>query len=201
MKPKQSTRTPWCNTHYRREGRTGNAGWVRDPSTGKLRVASDAPKGWPEPGRTALRLAPRVDGEYFNRVTSWWPLPMPVVPSEPAVGWRERAACAGLDVDLFFTGKGVAVPAVEVIAARTACPVRGDCIADGLEAPSDHRFGIRGGLPTVAWKALATRRVQRPMQPCGTPAAYKRHRRNGEQACQACTEANRERQRVDRVVA
>ena len=30
-------------------------------------------------------------------------------------------------------------------------------------------------------------------QPCGTPAAYKRHRRNGEEACGPCTKANSRR--------
>lgn len=31
----------------------------------------------------------------------------------------------------------------------------------------------------------------RPLQPCGTRAAYTRHKKNGEQPCGPCTEANR----------
>jgi len=31
------------------------------------------------------------------------------------------------------------------------------------------------------------------LKPCGTPAAYARHHRRGEQACDACTDAHRQR--------
>lgn len=38
-----------------------------------------------------------------------------------------------------------------------------------------------------------------PVQPCGTPAAWRRHRRRNEEACEPCTQAiraaNRERKR------
>jgi len=33
--------------------------------------------------------------------------------------------------------------------------------------------------------------MARELQPCGTPAAYQRHVRRGEQPCDACREANR----------
>lgn len=32
--------------------------------------------------------------------------------------------------------------------------------------------------------------TSKPLQPCGTPAAYQRHRKNGEEACDACKSAN-----------
>lgn len=35
--------------------------------------------------------------------------------------------------------------------------------------------------------------MARVLQPCGTPAAYQRHRRHYEMPCQACTDAERER--------
>lgn len=35
------------------------------------------------------------------------------------------------------------------------------------------------------------------LEPCGTPAAYRRHQRNGEQPCVPCGRANSERKRVE----
>lgn len=39
---------------------------------------------------------------------------------------------------------------------------------------------------------------RRPLQPCGTPAAYKRHRVRGEQACDACKAAENRAQQQRR---
>ena len=38
------------------------------------------------------------------------------------------------------------------------------------------------------------------VKPCGTQAAYQRHRRHGEQPCEPCMAAERERQRKYRVL-
>jgi hypothetical protein len=38
--------------------------------------------------------------------------------------------------------------------------------------------------------------VNRPWQPCGTRAAYRRHLRHGEQPCRACLAAEREGDRA-----
>ncbi len=37
--------------------------------------------------------------------------------------------------------------------------------------------------------------MRRPVQPCGTQAAYQRHVRGGETACDACLAAERRRKR------
>lgn len=39
--------------------------------------------------------------------------------------------------------------------------------------------------------------MPRELQPCGTPAAYRRHLRRGEPACRACLDAEAERQRPE----
>jgi hypothetical protein len=100
------------------------------------------------------------------------------------------------------------------------CPVGEEClaVADSVEGdvkPAG-RFGIRGGLtPVNRWRArkglplveqpaprpLGTRapppppartrkRAAQDLRPCGTRAAYQRHRRWGEEPCDACREAN-----------
>lgn len=49
-----------------------------------------------------------------------------------------------------------------------------------------------------AWRAKQGARTGHPgrpiTKPCGTPAAYKRHIRNGEKPCDACRAANTEKQ-------
>ena len=71
--------------------------------------------------------------------------------------WRKRAACAGLDPDLFFpaknSGQGAAEDARRVCAS---CPVREDCLTDALDT-FDH-FGVRGGMSPKERRKEATRR-------------------------------------------
>lgn len=56
--------------------------------------------------------------------------------------WRDQAACAGLDYDLFF-GKGWSGPAIETC---QACPVTRQCLTDALTRSGRDQVGIRGGL-------------------------------------------------------
>jgi WhiB family redox-sensing transcriptional regulator len=78
--------------------------------------------------------------------------PWPAAGPRPATGdpdWRRRAACAGLDTNLFFPAPG-AHPADTQRAKAVCrhCPVAADCLAFALETDdSDGRAaGIFGGL-------------------------------------------------------
>lgn len=55
--------------------------------------------------------------------------------------WMDRAACRGVDPELFFP---ITVPSAYVLRICEACPVREQC-ADYAEANRE-RFGIWGGL-------------------------------------------------------
>ena len=48
------------------------------------------------------------------------------------------------------------------------------------------------------WRASKGARTGEPgrpaSEPCGTPAAFRRHKRNGEEPCDACGQAEKERQ-------
>jgi hypothetical protein len=129
-----------------------------------------------------------------------WPLPEPVRPDQPDPRWWHRAACSGMDVDLFYLDLGDAVP-LEVKAACAACPVRWECAADEAAQPSTRRAGIHGGMNTKRLAAWAARQaadgllpppapavVRQPIRH-GTPAGYKAHRDRGEQPCDACRQA------------
>ena len=76
-------------------------------------------------------------------------------PARFAARWRERAACRGANLDLFFPGRGEpAEPARQVCAE---CPVRQWC----LEFAISNRiaYGIWGGLTGRERRALQSRWV------------------------------------------
>jgi WhiB family redox-sensing transcriptional regulator len=60
--------------------------------------------------------------------------------------WRQSAACAGVDPELFHPDRGPgerkAMAAAKSICAN--CPVQRECLEDALE--QDDRYGIWGGL-------------------------------------------------------
>ncbi|PHQ49978.1 hypothetical protein BLA24_20400 [Streptomyces cinnamoneus] len=119
------------------------------------------------------------------------------------------ALCVAVEPELFFPEKGDHKTAnlAREICAR--CPVIEACLADALkmEGGRSHssRFGIRGGLtPNQRYQlsrrmrqsASASEAASRPVEvstvperkpaPCGTRRGYLRHRREGENACEAC---------------
>jgi WhiB family transcriptional regulator, redox-sensing transcriptional regulator len=62
--------------------------------------------------------------------------------------WWERAACRGDDTEVFFPGsKGqIGKAAVYPAAVRCiTCPVRAECLTEGLQPPPYLRRGIWGG--------------------------------------------------------
>lgn len=82
----------------------------------------------------------------------------PPTPAPPLAGWRDRAACRGADLSVFFPGRGEsAEPARQVCAG---CPVRHSCLEYALSHGITH--GIWGGL---------TERDRRPLRVHHTAAA------------------------------
>jgi WhiB family redox-sensing transcriptional regulator len=79
----------------------------------------------------------------------------PAAPAPFAARWRERAACRGADLDLFFPGRGEsAEPARRVC---TGCPVREPCLDYALSHGITH--GIWGGLAERDRRALRSGRA------------------------------------------
>lgn len=135
-----------------------------------------------------------------------------------AAGWEERAACRTLDPALFYPAKGDTVQAERARAACGRCPVREACLASTLAdekrlRPSD-RDGIRGGLdgrerfvvqhgePKPRKRKRAVREPKpRPLAPCGTLGAVRRHQLRSEPMDAACSAAKAARSRSKRVPA
>jgi WhiB family transcriptional regulator, redox-sensing transcriptional regulator len=68
-------------------------------------------------------------------------------------GWRNRAACRGTDLAVFFPGRGESAEPARQICAR--CPVRQPCLEFALSHGIVH--GIWGGLTDRDRRALRTR--------------------------------------------
>lgn len=64
--------------------------------------------------------------------------------------WRDKAACRGMDTDLFYpTGRGF-LPDDAAKEACGRCEVRQECLDDALATTPWLDQGIRGGLPEKA---------------------------------------------------
>jgi WhiB family transcriptional regulator, redox-sensing transcriptional regulator len=113
--------------------------------------------------------------------------------------WLDDARCAGEDESIFFPDRydgGYSQLAFQICAA---CPVRAEC----LEFAMVNRigWGVFGGL--TAAQRFPNRRELRAARGSnwevtpkhGTEAGYTRHRRNGEDACDACLSALRVKSR------
>lgn len=59
----------------------------------------------------------------------------------PSSKWLEKAACAGVDPELFFPGRGESTREARAICA--GCEVRATCLEHALDA--GEKFGIWGG--------------------------------------------------------
>jgi WhiB family transcriptional regulator, redox-sensing transcriptional regulator len=77
----------------------------------------------------------------------------PAPPAPPPAGWRERAACRGADLAVFFPGRGESAEPARRICA--GCPVRQPCLDYALSHGIAH--GIWGGLAERDRRALRTR--------------------------------------------
>lgn len=81
------------------------------------------------------------------------------------------------------------------------CPVRQDCLNSAMTEEigknAQQRDGVRGGYTPSERYAIHRNRPKKPreLKPCGTRAAYDRHRRNGETPCDDCRDAANEQRR------
>ena len=79
----------------------------------------------------------------------------PATPAPLSAGWRDRAACRGVDLEVFFPGRGEPAEPARQICAR--CPVRQQCLDYAIGHGIVH--GIWGGLVERDRRALLTRHL------------------------------------------
>ena len=110
-------------------------------------------------------------------------------------GWRDNAACRGMDVDLFYPERGDHEGIAAAVAICNTCTVADHCLDWAL---TNREFlGILGGKTAKRREQIAGRTSRmptgkpRPQAACGTYGGYKRHLRNDDPPCQPCIDANR----------
>ena len=110
----------------------------------------------------------------------------------PGTEWMNQSACGPADTHLFYPDK--ALPQSEIVktlrtakAICTGCPVRTECreYADRTR----ESWGVWGGEARNSRAVRARRPAPERVAPCGTPAAYRAHRKRGEHPCAACIDA------------
>lgn len=110
-----------------------------------------------------------------------------------SVDWS-KAACIGKDPEWWFPKGYSHLNGLEALEAKRICkeecPIRAACLelamADEAGRRADYCAGIFGGLDEVERYNLATGRKPGGLQPHGTLAARKRHKRAGEPPCYLC---------------
>lgn len=123
----------WCKRHWTRWRRTGDPGGVRVPA--HLRPVTCRVND--------CHRHPDYDGWCEDHWLTLVVYPLPAVFADPEPGWHLQAACYGAEnPDAWYQTVGRTVPVPQVIKACAGCPVRGECLAVGL----DEEFGVFGGL-------------------------------------------------------
>jgi len=112
---------------------------------------------------------------------------IPLVRPEP---WTEHAACGGMDPNIFHPERGDTRAVRRALAVCAACPVAADCLDYALRIGST--VGILGGTSGKQRRGMLAggKRGLRDI-PCGTYAGWRKHKREGSEACFACCEAMR----------
>ena len=97
--------------------------------------------------------------------------------------WIERAACRGMDTELFYPGRGDDTSQAKATCQR--CPVADECLDYALRL--GEKWGVWGGRSERERRSLR-RDGPKPFEH-GTPNGYSRHYRIGEKPCDACRDA------------
>jgi len=101
--------------------------------------------------------------------------------------WGLRAACRGEDPELFFPDPSDTAGISAAVAVCVRCPVTAECAAWATR--SRVTYGVFAGR---FHNYIAKGAIGRPPGPCGTSAALRAHRHNGEH-CEVCLAADRQR--------
>lgn len=72
--------------------------------------------------------------------------------------WRDSAACAGVDGELFFPEPRGGRTGWEAKAICARCPVRAECLDYALSLPIEHVWGIWAGTTDADRRALRRER-------------------------------------------
>jgi hypothetical protein len=76
---------------------------------------------------------------------------LPLLPTHAVDGWWHRAACVGMNIDIFYEPDTIN----DAIVVCNTCPVRSSCLFDAMREERSHlAWGVRGGLTPEERMAL-----------------------------------------------
>ncbi|MFD4572059.1 WhiB family transcriptional regulator [Streptomyces sp. NPDC058417] len=120
--------------------------------------------------------------------------------------WAQRAACVGVDPEIFFPSASGTGDALHICGG---CPVRAACLEDVLraegQASAADRHGIVAGLDPQQRRQMSEQRgtvrqqdptpapapkAKRQPAKCGTRSGYQRHLKDKTAICGPCRQAN-----------
>lgn len=102
----------------------------------------------------------------------------------PDRAWELRAACRGHDSDIWFPDPSDTAGIARAAAICATCPVTAEC--------DDWAKRIHASYGVFAGRFRDYTTGTHAPQPCGTYAALRAHRKNGEH-CEVCQTADRQR--------
>ncbi len=111
-----------------------------------------------------------------------------MVAEEP---WRERAACRGLDPDMFYPERDAPGRADDIVREAKGvcrrCPVRDVCLASAIERRE--RYGVWGGKTERERRRLIAQdlRRPRPCERCGTSFVPRQGGLRAQVVCLECS--------------
>jgi WhiB family transcriptional regulator, redox-sensing transcriptional regulator len=117
-------------------------------------------------------------------------------PGDHGTDWREDAACAGHDPELWHQPPSNEHARRFAIDVCKGCPVRDACLTEALADRS--LAGIWGATTENQRRNFRPKVPRAPRPPCGTPAAYDAHLRYKEPTCAPCREAQNANNRANR---
>ena len=70
--------------------------------------------------------------------------------------WREKAACKGMDPEIWYDGGRVQTGGVRIDPYKIcrACPVIRECLVDSIETEGISAYGVRGGMSAEDRRAI-----------------------------------------------
>jgi hypothetical protein len=108
--------------------------------------------------------------------------------------WRQYAACDGSAVDFFDHDQ-----INQALMICQGCAVQPECLAEALQlTPKSDAGGVWGAHTKAERDRLRPKGRRRPVEPCGTYAAYVRHKNQKTTICEPCRAANRVQQQEQR---
>lgn len=90
---------------------------------------------------------------------------LPTAPelTQKELGWRSKAACKGMDTNIFFPERGENLKVKKAKEVCSRCPVQRECLDYSLQFSENGIVGIWGGMAGKDRRELTHQKPERPV--------------------------------------